>query len=819
MGIENLLQAVKGKIETKDISTFKGWKVAVDVSGWLHKGLYGAAEDLVDSNFVDSQLYVDYVLNRVAILQGMGIEPVLVFDGRRNCLKDSTNSKRQDIRNAYINKGKTILKTMKSMSDMEARKKLRKEAIANFQKGMAVTPEMESNTIGALRRMGVQVVVAPYEADSQLAYLCKTGVCQAVMTEDSDVIVYSMVCEKPFTILFKFDRKSNTVDSLDCATLFDTKEKSRESEEKERKICPPDESGFGGGGKERKGKRGKGEERQPKVKAFLQSLRLHFHGRQGIRMFAQMCILAGCDYAESLQGVGLMTAMQAVIKFRDCPDVRDTESGLALQGCDARFHAIASFFRAQNRAVDHSYLTLVRRAEALFFYHPVYDTTMKEIVHFTEPRFAPTLPANQSSPAMEVRPSDTARGNSASKARRGRLRSNSVDSIESFESESQRWDGGAGVAECGGAVSSAYGEQPEIDYVALAALGGAGDLMRAAKTSKGSPFTGTDDAQLVHKLCLGLLGCQDYREIAVKYPWDNPSFRFPRYQGWGGGYWGTRYSLMRLLTPEIDITTRSSGQKNRWNSHGAQAAKKGQQTWALGTAGPATAPKQILTAFARTAPSSTAAPPSSSHAYSSITSSSHASVVSTSTRRAASAQGALPSKGVPARQGGVVRGSIGFFGEKEKECLPSEDFKTTYTLTLPLPAPKSVHASQEVLAPAPPPASTGVSQTRAHLGSPPHVQDPVQGLSLVKRQPLRDRTNESPEAQEVVNLVDSPRRSASKVANPKAWLPLKVGSGGKKRNSSVHQGAHGIKSVKTSKSGKGKVVKMMSISAFFSQKK
>jgi exonuclease-1 len=253
MGIENLLQAVKGKIETKDISTFKGWKVAVDVSGWLHKGLYGAAEDLVDSNFVDSQLYVDYVLNRVAILQGMGIEPVLVFDGRRNCLKDSTNSKRQDIRNAYINKGKTILKTMKSMSDMEARKKLRKEAIANFQKGMAVTPEMESNTIGALRRMGVQVVVAPYEADSQLAYLCKTGVCQAVMTEDSDVIVYSMVCEKPFTILFKFDRKSNTVDSLDCATLFDTKEKSRESEEKERKICPPDESGFGGGGQRKEG--------------------------------------------------------------------------------------------------------------------------------------------------------------------------------------------------------------------------------------------------------------------------------------------------------------------------------------------------------------------------------------------------------------------------------------------------------------------------------------------------------------------------------------------------------------------------------------
>ena len=60
-------------------------------------------------------------------------------------------------------------------------------------------------------------------------------------------------------------------------------------------------------------------------------------------MFTQMCILAGCDYVESLQGVGIMTAMQAVVRFKDCPNVKDTESGVVLKGCDARFHAIASF--------------------------------------------------------------------------------------------------------------------------------------------------------------------------------------------------------------------------------------------------------------------------------------------------------------------------------------------------------------------------------------------------------------------------------------------------------------------------------------------
>ena len=161
--------------------------------------------------------------------------------------------------------------------------------------------------------MGVGVVVAP-QADSQLAYLCKTGVCQAVMTEDSDVIVYSVACEKPFTILFKFDKKNNTVQTLDCATLFDMQGEERGEEQKmelmeegeERETPPVEESSSEerGKGKDegKKGKRKKKDkeekEKTLKAKGFLPLMMLHFQGRRGIRMFAQMCILAGCDYAE-----------------------------------------------------------------------------------------------------------------------------------------------------------------------------------------------------------------------------------------------------------------------------------------------------------------------------------------------------------------------------------------------------------------------------------------------------------------------------------------------------------------------------------------
>ena len=37
-------------------------------------------------------------------------------------------------------------------------------------------------------------IVAPYEADAQLAYLMKTGITSAVISEDSDLLVYG--CQK-----------------------------------------------------------------------------------------------------------------------------------------------------------------------------------------------------------------------------------------------------------------------------------------------------------------------------------------------------------------------------------------------------------------------------------------------------------------------------------------------------------------------------------------------------------------------------------------------------------------------------------------------
>lgn len=49
MGVKGLLQCLQKATQASSIAGFKGTRVAIDASGWLHKGLYAAAEDFVNS--------------------------------------------------------------------------------------------------------------------------------------------------------------------------------------------------------------------------------------------------------------------------------------------------------------------------------------------------------------------------------------------------------------------------------------------------------------------------------------------------------------------------------------------------------------------------------------------------------------------------------------------------------------------------------------------------------------------------------------------------------------------------------------------------
>ena len=60
----------------------------------------------------------------------------------------------------------------------------------HFQRAIDITPEIGHELVCACREAGIECVVAPYEADAQLAFLATSNYVHAVITEDSDLLVY-----------------------------------------------------------------------------------------------------------------------------------------------------------------------------------------------------------------------------------------------------------------------------------------------------------------------------------------------------------------------------------------------------------------------------------------------------------------------------------------------------------------------------------------------------------------------------------------------------------------------------------------------------
>lgn len=116
-------------------------------------------------------------------------------------------------------------------------------------------------------------VVAPYEADAQLAYLERAGLVDAILTEDSDLLVFG--CQN---VLFKLDVVASTVISV-----------SRKD--------------FG-------------------------SLTTSSSDTNGISLlgwsdvqFRAMAILSGCDYLPSIPGIGLKTACTLLKRWKSAEQV------------------------------------------------------------------------------------------------------------------------------------------------------------------------------------------------------------------------------------------------------------------------------------------------------------------------------------------------------------------------------------------------------------------------------------------------------------------------------------------------------------------
>lgn len=139
--------------------------------------------------------HIDFALSRVRMLIDFGVKPYMVFDGDYLPSKAHTEKERASRRKESKKMGLELLAMGRPA-----------QAYLELQKAIDVTPSMARELIEELKRMDVPYVVAPYEADSQLAYLEKQGVIDGVLSEDSDLLVFGVNC-----LLTKLDQYGECV--------------------------------------------------------------------------------------------------------------------------------------------------------------------------------------------------------------------------------------------------------------------------------------------------------------------------------------------------------------------------------------------------------------------------------------------------------------------------------------------------------------------------------------------------------------------------------------------------------------------------------
>jgi len=247
MGVSGLLPALRSIQTPISLEKYKGKRLAIDTYAWLHKGVFSCSLQLVLGH--PTRAYIDYVLRKVRMLQHFDIEPYLVLDGDHLPSKAGTEEERRKKRQTYKEKAIDSL-----------RRRDRKTAMGFCQKACDITPEMAKSLIEELKRYNIKYVVAPYEADSQMVYLEKSGLVDGVISEDSDLLVFG--CQ---TLLTKMDDYGSCIEIL----------RSNFSKCKNSSISRLDQ--------------------------------------QEIQLIA---IISGCDYTKGIPGLGVLKAASIVSRFR-----------------------------------------------------------------------------------------------------------------------------------------------------------------------------------------------------------------------------------------------------------------------------------------------------------------------------------------------------------------------------------------------------------------------------------------------------------------------------------------------------------------------
>jgi len=250
MGIKNLFKLINSEasqavtnITFKDL---KSCKVGIDTSIIIYQFVVAIRNRGSDLTTKDGRMtsHIHGILSKALGYLEKGMLPVFVFDGKPPALKKYTLDNRKKIRNAAS-------KALENVENEEEKRKL-------LKKSVVITHTQMNECKEILRSIGVPVIEAPEEADSQLAYLAKNNLVCGVGSEDMDLLTFGT----PF--LFR---------NLSLS--------------KKKKMIQID------------------------LQKILKGMDITYD------QFIDICILLGCDYSPTIRGIGPKNAFKFIKKFKN----------------------------------------------------------------------------------------------------------------------------------------------------------------------------------------------------------------------------------------------------------------------------------------------------------------------------------------------------------------------------------------------------------------------------------------------------------------------------------------------------------------------
>lgn len=262
MGVPGLLKALSDVQRPVHVSEYRGLTVGIDAYCLLHRGKLGYVEAMlhetpdaeslfqgaVPSSFQTSAACVAALLRPARelldLLQKVGAEPFFVFDGAPLPAKSATEVARRQAREEAARMAAVAGSTAKRLCG-----------------AVDITPEMASACIEQFGPLGVRCIVAPCEADAQLAFLAHSGRVDVVVSEDVDLLAFG--CPR---VLFGLDVRRGCGQEVRLADIGQS-----------RTLIPY---------------------------------------RLTPETLPDLCVLSGCDYLPSLPRLGLRRAAQLLHRAR-----------------------------------------------------------------------------------------------------------------------------------------------------------------------------------------------------------------------------------------------------------------------------------------------------------------------------------------------------------------------------------------------------------------------------------------------------------------------------------------------------------------------